>query len=143
MPKAFADISFSKMAFQTRGVEEVGPLSTRYLAEEKTADFTYIAAIDFGTTFSGYAYSHRDEQDKVMMNNNWGAQTGQSLLKTPTAILFDGHGNFKAFGFEAEQQYSDLVENNEEKSWMYFHRFKMTLKNDVVGVRTSFNRLFS
>ena len=40
--------------------------------EAKSADFQIVAAIDFGTTFSGYAYSFASSREAVHVNKNWG-----------------------------------------------------------------------
>ena len=38
--------------------------------------FKIVAAIDFGTTFSGYAYSFSDDEEKIYTNKNWGQTQG-------------------------------------------------------------------
>ncbi|VDI61183.1 Hypothetical predicted protein [Mytilus galloprovincialis] len=76
-----------------------------------------VAAIDFGTTYSGYAFSTRSdfERDplKIRANQAWNAGGRQLLsLKTPTVILLDKDKKFVSFGYEAENQYSDLLMDN-------------------------------
>jgi hypothetical protein len=39
---------------------------------------------------------------------------------------------FVAFGYEAENQYADLVMDNEHDDYYFFHRFKMNLHNNKV-----------
>ena len=39
-------------------------------------NFDLVCAIDFGTTFSGYAYSFRTTPDKVDVNKNWAGAMG-------------------------------------------------------------------
>lgn len=95
-----------------------------------------VAAIDFGTTFSGYAYSLRHNFQKEPLKistNNWvcGGQ-GFISLKTPTTILLSPDQQFNAFGYEAEDKYSNLVEDGEHHAWYYFRRFKMLLHNNPV-----------
>ena len=102
-----------------------------------------VAAIDFGTTFSGYAFSfnHDYETDptKVSVNTSWVAGTaGLMSLKTPTILLLDNSKKFVAFGYEAEEQYSDIAAEEKHKEYYYFRRFKMLLHK--VAVSTSSNR---
>ena len=102
-----------------------------------SSDPILVAAIDFGTTFSGYAFSFRHDylRDPLKISaNNWIAE-GQALvsLKTPTTILLKPDKSFHSFGYEAENKYSDLADDNKHEGWLYFRRFKMLLhKNKVV-----------
>ena len=97
-----------------------------------------VAAIDFGTTFSGYAFSFRYEflQDPLRVNaGQWLTGSSSAIsLKTSTCILFDKNKKFVAFGFEAEDMYSDLTLDQLEGDWYYFRRFKMLLYNSQVSV---------
>ncbi|XP_033742661.1 heat shock 70 kDa protein 12B-like [Pecten maximus] len=90
-----------------------------------------VAAIDFGTTYSGYAFSflHDYKRDPLKVSaNNWTAGSGGLIsLKTPTCVLFKTNGEFHSFGFEAEDKYSDLALDGEQDGWRYFRRFKMKL----------------
>ncbi|XP_069112501.1 heat shock 70 kDa protein 12A-like [Argopecten irradians] len=110
-----------------------------------------VAAIDFGTTFSGYAFSttaeFKDNPLKIHSNQAWVAG-GRSLLslKTPTCLLLDKNKELVSFGYEAENMYSDIVLDENEADYYYFQRFKMklhensslsksTLLADVTGKR--------
>jgi hypothetical protein len=91
-----------------------------------------VAAIHFGTTFSGYAYSfnHDYETDptKVSANRSWVAGSAALMsLKTPTILLLDNKKQFVAFGYEAEKRYSEIVADEEQKNYYYYRRFKMLL----------------
>ncbi|OWF40770.1 heat shock 70 kDa protein 12B-like [Mizuhopecten yessoensis] len=90
-----------------------------------------VAAIDFGTTYSGYAFSflHDYQRDPLKISaNNWTAGSGGLIsLKTSTCVLFKPNGDFHSFGFEAEDKYSDLSLDREQEGWYYFRRFKMKL----------------
>ncbi|KAH3839750.1 heat shock 70 kDa protein 12B-like [Dreissena polymorpha] len=88
--------------------------------------FKIVAAIDFGTTFSGYAYSFADEKQRIYTNKNWGQTQGFLLHKTPTCLLLRPDGEFEAFGFEAVSRYNDLSEEEAEEYYFY-DRFKMKL----------------
>ncbi|KAK3109141.1 hypothetical protein FSP39_023794 [Pinctada imbricata] len=96
-----------------------------------------VAAIDFGTTYSGYAYSFRTEYVKdplkIFANVKWntgnteGGTSTCATLKTPTTVLFDDEKNFHSFGYEAETKYAELLEDDEADGWFYFKHFKMLL----------------
>jgi len=91
-----------------------------------------VAAIDFGTTYSGYAFTFTTDKTKVYCNHwNAGAR-GLVSHKTPTTVLINSKQQFDSFGYEAEDKYSDLAEDDKHFGWYYFRRFKMKLfKNSV------------
>ncbi|WAR14055.1 HS12B-like protein [Mya arenaria] len=92
-----------------------------------------VAAFDFGTTYSGYAFSFRDDPNKIQTNQNWYAGGGASRLvslKTPTSVLLNPEGEFDKFGFEAEDTYATLAEDDEHHGWRLFRRFKMVLHSN-------------
>ena len=91
-----------------------------------------VAAFDFGTTYSGYAFSFKDSQNDVKTNKNWTAGSGKLIsLKTPTSVLLNVDGEFDSFGFDAEDKYSSLAEDGKHHGWRLFRRFKMVLQNQV------------
>lgn len=95
-----------------------------------------VAAIDFGTTFSGYAYSslHEYKTDPLkIFTNAWAAGNGGlESFKTSTCVLFDPRGKFHSFGYEAEQNYSAL--KGQKNDWYYFRRFKMMVCTKMVCI---------
>lgn len=117
------------------------------------------AAVDFGTSCSGYAFTFRHEPMRIY-TNAWRANGATTTTKAPTVILFDPDGEFHSFGFEAEEFYTELIEAEDEenkdeyKKWFYFQHFKMELYRqkrltmeteleDVEGKSMSAFRLFS
>lgn len=90
-----------------------------------------VAAIDFGTTYSGYAYSLKADFEvnplKIFTYSDWMDGSGLRTAKTPTVVLFDRNGHFDSFGYEAETKYSQLSADENHKGWRYFRRFKMAL----------------
>ncbi|XP_060065858.1 heat shock 70 kDa protein 12A-like isoform X1 [Ylistrum balloti] len=90
-----------------------------------------VAAIDFGTTYSGYAFSFRHdfENDPLKISaSTWNAGSRALVsLKAPTTVLLDKNEKFHSFGYEAEDHYSQLAEDNDHLDWYYFRRFKMML----------------
>lgn len=95
-------------------------------------DYVVVVAIDFGTTYSGYAYSFRDKfwEDKKnhlahIKSNYW--NSGELLSeKTPTTLLLNQNKEFVNFGYEAETKYGGMSEE-ERKDHYFFRRFKMML----------------
>lgn len=101
-------------------------------------EYLFVIALDFGTTYSGYAFSSRSEFEdnplKIQNNQEWIA-SGASLLslKTPTSLLIKKDGDFVAFGYEAEDKFCTALENESHKDLMLFRRFKMKLYNKMVN----------
>ncbi|GFR33493.1 heat shock 70 kDa protein 12A [Trichonephila clavata] len=86
-----------------------------------------VVAIDFGTTYSGYAFSFTRDPDNIHMMKKWdGGDPGVFNQKTPTTLLLSPEGTFHSFGYSARDYYHDLDEE-EAKGWLYFEKFKMTL----------------
>ncbi|CAH1784619.1 unnamed protein product [Owenia fusiformis] len=86
-----------------------------------------IVAIDFGTTYSGYAFSFTRDPESIHMMRKWeGGDPGVINQKTPTSLLLDPQGKFHSFGFSARDFFHDL-DPGEARKWMYFEKFKMAL----------------
>lgn len=89
-----------------------------------------VVAIDFGTTYSGYAFSFTRDPDNIHMMRKWeGGDPGIINQKTPTTLLLNPDGEFHSFGFTARDVYHDL-DAQEAKRWMFFEKFKMTLHSN-------------
>lgn len=86
-----------------------------------------VAAIDFGTTYSGYAFSLIEEKEKISSNSWCAGSRSLMSLKTPTTLLLKPDKTFHAFGYEAEDAYSQLADDEEHTGYYYFRRFKMML----------------
>ena len=92
-----------------------------------------VGAIDFGTSYSGYAFSFKKATTGIT-TKRW--MSGHSRLeseKTPTCILFDQAQTFKAFGYEAENTYAELCCNNQASDYYFFKHYKMALYNKKVS----------
>jgi hypothetical protein len=87
-----------------------------------------VIAIDFGTTYSGFAFSLRDKKEKII-HKKWHGTSGHGLesSKTSTTILLKPDGQFACFGYEAEEKYQELCNSNDHTKWHYFNHFKMEL----------------
>lgn len=93
-----------------------------------------VVAIDFGTTFSGYAFAFtRDHSTTIHMMRRWeGGDPGVSNQKTPTTLLLKPDGAFHSFGYGARDFYHDL-EPDQAKKWLFFEKFKMALHTKKVS----------
>ncbi|XP_076100918.1 heat shock 70 kDa protein 12A-like [Mytilus galloprovincialis] len=96
------------------------------------SDHLLVAAIDFGTTYSGYAFStianFKLDPLKIHANQAWNAGGRQLLsLKTPTCLLLNEKKELVSFGYEAENDYAELVLDEKHHDHYYFTRFKMRL----------------
>lgn len=96
--------------------------------------FLATVAIDFGTTYSGFAFSFNKEEgeDAIFMNREWENELGHRTSKTPTCLLLKPDLSFDSFGYQAEEKYANLKSLSEEKEYMFFRHFKMLLHNDEV-----------
>jgi len=90
-----------------------------------------VVAIDFGTTYSGYAFSFASDAHsaatQIHMMRRWeGGDPGVVNQKSPTTILLTPSKQFHSFGFTARDFYHDL-DQAEANKWLYFEKFKMNL----------------
>uniref|UniRef100_K1RKH3 Heat shock 70 kDa protein 12B n=1 Tax=Magallana gigas TaxID=29159 RepID=K1RKH3_MAGGI len=112
--------------------------------DTKCKDYLIVGAIDFGTTFSGYAFSTKHDflTDPKNIRNisikHWEDPISAMLYyKTSTCILFTEEKIFDKFGFEAEAKYLDLILDNDHQNWYFFRRFKMSLYAIQAGIDSS------
>lgn len=106
-----------------------------------------VAAIDFGTTYSGFAFSWKHEWSKVQVISKYSVDF--MSRKVPTSLLLKPDQSFYAFGTDAESIYTQMAEKRDSDSdsdsdseinggkeklpnkncsdHYYFHRFKMLL----------------
>lgn len=93
--------------------------------------YLLVAAIDFGTTYSGCAFSFNDEfmrdPTKSFVKNWIDPNSSMMYCKTSTCILFNKEKEFGEFGFAAEAKFLDLILENDHQNWYFFRRFKMAL----------------
>jgi len=94
--------------------------------------FLATVAIDFGTTYSGFAFSFNKEQggDSIFMNRDWVNELGHRTSKTPTCLLLKPDLTFDSFGYKAVEKYCNLKSVFEEKEYWFFQHFKMYLHNN-------------
>ncbi|XP_061169337.1 heat shock 70 kDa protein 12B-like [Saccostrea echinata] len=90
-----------------------------------------VAALDFGTTYSGYAFSFRNSPNDIQTPQTWYSGSGSTAsLKTSTCVLLNPDKTLNSFGYEAEDIYADLASENIHRNYFYFEHFKMKLHHD-------------
>ena len=95
-----------------------------------------VGAIDFGTTYSGWAYSflhdYKSDPTKAIVRHWYSGTDTLASEKTPTCALIAPDGKtLVAFGYEAENKYQKCVENGTHRQYYFFRRFKMALDKQV------------
>ncbi|WAR10821.1 HS12A-like protein [Mya arenaria] len=71
-----------------------------------------VAAIDFGSTYSGYAFQFRGS-DKICSLSTFSGST--VTYKAPTVILFDKDKNFNSFGYQKLRAASTVKDDQGQK----------------------------
>ncbi|WAR02826.1 HS12B-like protein [Mya arenaria] len=105
----------------------------------KKENILLVAAFDFGTTYSGFAFSFHNDPMNIQ-TQNWVAGSEKLISpKTPSCVLLNPKGEFDSFGFFAENKYVDLAEEDKHTEWRFFRRFKMVLHDNKAGIKD--NRL--
>ncbi|KAL9960020.1 hypothetical protein ACROYT_G033410 [Oculina patagonica] len=96
------------------------------------SSYVAVVAIDFGTTYSGFAFSFIKDQgkDSIFMNREWANEQGGRTSKTPTCLLLNSDLSFDSFGYEAVEKYAGLQDDCNEGEYLFFQHFKMALHND-------------
>ncbi|XP_053378664.1 heat shock 70 kDa protein 12A-like [Mercenaria mercenaria] len=101
--------------------------------EIKEDEFEVVIAIDFGTAFTGFAFSYRKSKTKI--------ETGHRKLKkdrVPTVVLLKSSDNtVDSVGTSAEDKYARSVILKSRKNYRLFSRFKMALYKDENLSRSS------
>lgn len=95
----------------------------------------FVAALDFGTTYSGIAWSFPWESENKITCFMWAPseQGCRATIKTPTVLLLNPNKELLAFGYEAEEEYNKLVAKNSHREYYLFKNFKMFLyENEVI-----------
>jgi hypothetical protein len=89
-----------------------------------------VAAIDFGTTYSGYAFSWKTKQQSFFTSTY---KSPEKLSeKEPTVLLMNKSEQMIAFGQDAVQTYRGICEEGMQNDYFYFSHFKMALHGDKV-----------
>lgn len=120
-PKYQAQAPASKKIFGRSGEEE---------SKDSGEEWSVVVALDFGTTYSGYAFWRKDNPSEIIPGK-WDTGTKDVLesLKTPTSLLLNKKNEVIEFGFKAEKIFKELAEDEIDKEYRFFHQFKMMLHN--------------
>ncbi|XP_060588440.1 heat shock 70 kDa protein 12B-like [Ruditapes philippinarum] len=88
-----------------------------------------VVAIDFGTTYSGWAFSYKSDYERDPLHITAKAVRNSCIShKVPTCILINADGTTPhSFGYDAEDKYVEICEKREQHQWFFFKRFKMML----------------
>ena len=65
------------------------------------------------------------------MNKEWGTDQGYATMKAPTCLLLNPNKSFNSFGYEAQDRFAEL-EEEEAREYYFFEKFKMVLHKDEV-----------
>ncbi|KAJ8298499.1 hypothetical protein KUTeg_025030 [Tegillarca granosa] len=107
------------------------------MGESEQLKFHFVAALRFGSTKSGYAFSSHEEFLKgwpLQINADlWNAGPLLRCIKMPTSLLLNPDESFNSFGYDAENNFTDLVEQGDHREYFYFEKFT---KNLYVRQRT-------
>ncbi|CAB5376210.1 unnamed protein product [Rhizophagus irregularis] len=67
---------------------------------EENDEIRVVVAIDFGTTYSGYAYAHKEQPDVIIVQDGW--KEYECCFKTPTVVKYnDNYSVIKLWGYPA------------------------------------------
>lgn len=107
------------------GYNRILPAPVQHFRDKMASDqFSLVAAIDIGTTYSGYAFSTvNDFLQNPTKIDDVESQTFQ------TCVLYTPSRSFDSFGYDAEEKYINLEDHDE---WYFFTRFKMSLYNSTL-----------
>lgn len=102
-------------------------------------DKLIVAAIDFGITLSGYAFSFVDEymRDPLKISTQRWLVESHNLIsvKTPTCVLLSPKQEFEAFGYKAEDLYIYMTDDETHHDHYFFEGFKMLLyRSEVITI---------
>ncbi|XP_052818968.1 heat shock 70 kDa protein 12B-like [Mya arenaria] len=101
----------------------------------------FVAAIDFGTTFTGYAFSTNILLDDPINCSIYQTE-GLRSEKGPTCVLLNPDETFSAFGYDAGIKYVAMCQNDDKEKYYFFQRFKMSLyKNKKLSRETKIKDL--
>jgi hypothetical protein len=92
--------------------------------------FSVAISIDFGTTYSGYAYCFvaHTKQGDIYKNTDWNTLVGQKspYVKTPTYLLYEGN-KFDSWGYKAKKRLVELRQQGSASNYHFIEKFKTEL----------------
>lgn len=117
---------------------EILKMAQNYNRKPLSENYLLIAAIDLGTSHSGFAYANRRETDAtvdIIHKRCWNnTSKNLDIMKTRTCILFKRDETFVAFGFTALQKFIDIQKEQTRREYMFFRDYKIHLYNSMVSI---------
>ncbi|VDI57203.1 Hypothetical predicted protein [Mytilus galloprovincialis] len=111
------------------------PIIVRRFGHPLVRPIQVVAAIDFGTTFSGSAISTKSMfESNPLRVENIQLDKKKAYHKTQTSVLFK-EDEFVAFGQQAERKYKTLSLKGQADDLFYFRNFKMQLHGEKLSKR--------
>lgn len=103
---------------------------------ELQKSYIAVVAIDFGTSYTGFAFSFNkgQENDAIFMNRDWWNEQGCKTSKVPTCLLLTPELTFDSFGYDAMENYAQLESERNEQGYFFFQHFKMALHSNKVSI---------
>ncbi|KAJ8298500.1 hypothetical protein KUTeg_025031 [Tegillarca granosa] len=121
--------------------------------EPEQLKFHFVAALRFGSTKSGYAFSSHEEFLKgwpLQINADlWNTGTLFRCIKMPTSLLLNPDESLNSFGYDAENNFTDLVEEGDHREYFYFEKFtnnlykQIPMLSDYTGKKLATKTVFS
>ncbi|CAG8543483.1 11168_t:CDS:2 [Funneliformis mosseae] len=88
-----------------------------------SSEIRVVAAIDFGTTYSGFAYAHKKNPNDIFAHDIWKSVSG--YYKTPTVLKYDESFNLLSWGLPALAERPSR--RNRQSNQKPVERFKLHL----------------
>ncbi|XP_045158389.2 heat shock 70 kDa protein 12A-like [Mercenaria mercenaria] len=85
-------------------------------------DSCVVIALDFGSTYIGYAFSHDKECREIFTASSDGYKE-----RIPNAVLLNTNKDLDCIGEAAKRKYADMTENGTHRTWFYFEWYKTVL----------------
>jgi hypothetical protein len=104
-----------------------------------SGEYPVVAAIDFGTHGSGFAWTVVSEDDReasqrrILFQDRWPGSEGLVYPKNLSALLLGQDGKTLAWGFDARREWRELGINGERDGQQYVSAFKMALTPERYG----------
>lgn len=115
------------MASQEKIPVQVSERSSMY-------NWDIVVAFDIGTSYTGYAYSDSKQikDGKINLNEWMGHLIHDKTAKAPSIVLLNEDRSFNSFGYEAEMNYTKMVQYKTHQKCYRFRNFKMRLYHEMV-----------
>ncbi|XP_052814112.1 heat shock 70 kDa protein 12A-like [Mya arenaria] len=96
---------------------------------KQSDELAVVVAIDFGTSYTGYAFSLKGSRDVINLQTHGGKLPAD---RVPSAMLLNPDETFNSFGYDAMDKYSCLS-REARRVYFYFEHFKLLLYRTIHG----------